>query len=388
MANDPMWDPARGQIVRSRREEMRYTRDAVIAALPREYPLSVSGLKNIEAGKVTRPRSDTLRALAKVLRLDPAALGLFEPGSHRGDDPSAIVRSARATARDRLRAYQTRLNELFEGHAVLLAAPEMSPELEHLGELSVTEDVASRASRFRASLLAQHRPNDGHAVLAEDPRWHISPVALRYWSTDYASVRATRECAAELPYEQRRGARPRVLSASGVFVHAEGGQLLLHQRGIESATYPGAWHTLGGAYIPGIYSDHHGRDVDLGFTLTREVLEETKLSVDVDAQPLTWVFASEPETAFVQYVALGVALRTVRTQDHRFEGKARPVAFEALPRQLLENEDWVPTGKLHVLAWLAAGAPGAAGSTFAEYDSSSLLEKALAQGVPFRRTAT
>ena len=108
----------------------------------------------------------------------------------------------------------------------------------------------------------------------------------------------------------------------------------------------------------------------------REVQEETEIRIIPEPWPV--VAAEETTTGFVQYVFLGA--RTP-TEEHRenWEGRLRWLPFAKLEGELTQNERWVPSGKLHLLLWLAAGAPGAPGARFGDHDAHGLLRVVLEQ---------
>lgn len=108
----------------------------------------------------------------------------------------------------------------------------------------------------------------------------------------------------------------------------------------------------------------------------REVQEETQIRIIPDAWPV--IAAEESTTGFIQYVFLGVRTPTLKFREN-WEGKLRWLAFKDLEHQLTCKEQWVPSGKLHLLLWLAAGAPGAPGARFGDRDAHGLLRVVLEQ---------
>ena len=302
----------------------------------------------------------------------PAEIGRATPS------PSALADASR-----RIASWRDRLNGLFDGYARILSVPAEPLELQQVDEpLPTSPRVQEAAQRWReASLTKPGSVNDPHAVLHGNPTW-IDPVTLFYRATDYAVIRVSDDLGERVPG---------ILSACGVFICAEDREVLLHFRDPRSRTYPLRMHTIGGAFQP----EWPGRgpgDETLLITLWRECVEESRISyADVD---VPFVMAEETKTGFVQYVALGVELDRLRKFTRKFEGTTRRVSFDDLPAEVLQNADWVPSGKLHLLLWLAAGAPGAPRASFGKYENAdSLLDEVLrrfgpgdAETLPFDRT--
>jgi 8-oxo-dGTP pyrophosphatase MutT (NUDIX family) len=255
------------------------------------------------------------------------------------------------------RHWLERLNAAFAGWMTLHGLSRSVPLVRMAGEhpLTAEERAAARAERAR---IVGKKPNDLHAVLSRQPVWSDNPVVFEVWTLDFADVATLRKA----------GQQPEIVSAGAVVLCAETRELVLHRRSKESATYPGALHIVGGGYIP----PGRGREGDglsLLNTVRREVLEETRVSVTWSELPPV-LLAKELATGFIQVVLLGVNLTAAEVErlDHGFEGESLRVRFDDLPRLLQRHDapdsgavsaDWVPTGKAHVLAWLALGAPGA-----------------------------
>jgi len=173
-------------------------------------------------------------------------------------------------------------------------------------------------------------------------------VHLAVRTLDFAGVRALR----------LEGRRPLVLSAGALLVCSATQEVLLHRRGLNMDKYSSCLHTTGGGYMP---PSSHGRDdgTSLRATAEREVHEETRLALPPGASPPR-LLAQELATGFIQLLYLGFDLprAAVERAQPNWEGHIERVPFSALHAVLLRS-DWVPSGKAHVLAWLALGAPGA-----------------------------
>jgi 8-oxo-dGTP pyrophosphatase MutT (NUDIX family) len=192
------------------------------------------------------------------------------------------------------------------------------------------------------------RPNDLHAVVIGEPQWLSDPPQFRAKTLDFASVCALRN-------ENRK---VRILSACAVIVCPDEEVVLLHVRGSDVATYADHLHTLGGAFIP------PGSCVDADRTslrsaCVREVHEEVQLALSGDKFP-PMVMSEELSTGFIQLVFLGfgVGLKSLTRLEGNWEGKPSRIPFAQLPA-MLQTGPWTPSGKSHILAWLALGAPNA-----------------------------
>lgn len=249
------------------------------------------------------------------------------------------------------------LNERFASHAVIRSLSALEPELHELGALSFEAGIATAAAAIRPTLSV----NDGHAVLAEDPpSWTAARVRLRFHTADFATIRALRDA----------GRRPRIVSASAVLFSKKRRLLHVHLRSAGSDTYPGLLHTYGGAYLP-----HPARpDGNLLFTLQREVHEESSSTPAAPSRATVTMLSEELTTGFIQCVFLGIDMDLSKRASETYEGRACPIPFDELEDELLWGA-WVPSGKLHVLAWLALGAPGLAPSqTFGQRSARGLFE--------------
>ena len=240
-----------------------------------------------------------------------------------------------------------RLNAAFSGEVQIYCQTSKEPVLHIEGEYQLTDLQKEDATKQREVLRHEGRPNDMHAILVEEPTWQATPVHMRVQTIDYAGIIALRN----------EGRRPQVLSSGALILSRELGQILLHRRGTNVAWYSSHLHIFGGGYMP---PSNQGRDdgKSLRATAEREVLEETKLSLPPEAAP-PMILAKEITTGFIQLVYLGfdVPATAVSRVNGNWEGYMEAVPYEALPG-LLQQPGWVPSGKAHVLAWLALGAPG------------------------------
>lgn len=269
-----------------------------------------------------------------------------------------------------------RLNAAFTGAAVVHCVLRQEPRIVIEGPAELSPEERDLAERRRSEFPAQGIVNDPHAILTRTPVWSDNPVVFNVRTLDFAAVSAMRHF----------GKRPALLSG-GALVFCEATQeLLLHRRAENSATYPGSLHILGGGYMPpgvsGRNFDQHG----LVDTARREVLEEARVSLALETLP-PMLLATESTTGFVQFVLLGVNLTRfdMERASPNWEGSGLTrVAFGQLYESLVHADShdatashvgWVPSGKAHVLAWLALGAPGAKSPLrFGRYSATELFE--------------
>lgn len=243
-----------------------------------------------------------------------------------------------------------RLNAHFAGHVRVLGQSKREPDIRVERNFKLDAEQKRLAKEEQQRLKRENRPNDPHAVLVTEPQWDADPIQFVAQHIDYAGVCALR----------RQGAKPQVLSANALIVCRESRQLLLHERGPTVRTFPSCIHTLGGAYVPpgprSVDPDRRG----LRSTLEREVHEEAQLALSGSEFPPMMV-AKELDTGFVQLAFLGFAAKAsaLSRLEGNWEGNPLLISFDAIPGLLLHAPNWVPTGKAHVLAWLALGAPNA-----------------------------
>ena len=262
-----------------------------------------------------------------------------------------------------------RINSCFRGRVDVLGQTAREPRLRIEGAHTLTDEQNQVAQTEKQCLLDENRPNDSHAILINEPLWLADPIECIAKTLDYAGVRALRA----------EGFKPAILSASAVIVCRETRELLLHMRGSSVATFPNCLHTLGGAYIPGSPANVDPDRGGLRKTLIREVNEETQLSLSDEIFP-PMMLCKEIDTGFVQLVFLGFGVKKNMLLQlfGNWEGTPQVVSFDKLPDLLLQPHDWVPSGKAHILAWLALGAPNAGRSPlFGTFSAGKLFDAAV-----------
>ncbi len=262
-----------------------------------------------------------------------------------------------------------RLNAHFKTEVRLFSFSDTLPELEVTGALALPPELPQSAARHRDILENMRRPNELHAILTAagtTPDYKNMPRSLQVKTLDFAGICAMRE----------HGHKPAIVSACAVLVCAENQEIILHRRSADAATAPGQLHTIGGAYLPpsGSNSSNAGDSGGLADTVLREIAEETGLHLQMPALP-TILCSQELATGFIQFVFLGIPVPASLSAHLRgnWEGSIVRLGFDDM-RRALANPGWVPSGKAHVLAWLALGAPGIhASQTFGGLGAAELF---------------
>ncbi|MCC6624133.1 MAG: hypothetical protein IT385_22950 [Deltaproteobacteria bacterium] len=311
-----------------------------------------------EYGVKSMPNSSTTTQLLDLLGVPLDELNARLLG--REPESASAAPAIDATAA-RLAAWLPRILPLFEGHVRVLTV--LGDHLPRIAKWDAELDP--EVSRLADELRPKLRLNQAMLLVSRSVDWSSRPLTLPGLEVDFAYVQALRKL----------GQRPPVLSASGVVTVAQTPGLALHLRAPLSATYKECFHTLGGALHPDDASlERVGADRTLHDTLERELVEEARIRVDPEGAFA--VLLEEERTGFIQYLALD--LTTARLPpEHNAEGIAQLVTFDRLLEALLERK-WVPTGRLSVLLWLAAGAPGAGPRAFAGLGADDVLQRVLA----------
>ncbi|GGC77482.1 NUDIX domain-containing protein [Undibacterium terreum] len=258
----------------------------------------------------------------------------------------------------------------FHSEASVFGLYKALPQLQTTGAFPFPPELQEDAERHRERLHKLQRPNEWHALLQSPMAAGQLPATLNLQTLDFAGICALRE----------HGHKPAIVSTCAVLVCAERREILLHRRSLDSATEPGALHTIGGAYTPRIrQADQGPADIHgLLDTVRREIAEETSLRLAISPLPPV-LCLQELASGFIQYAFLGVpvAANAMDALQSNWEGSIARVRFDDL-RELLAAPGWVASGKLHVLAWLSLGAPGAgSGSKFGGLGAQELFRSAI-----------
>ena len=110
--------------------------------------------------------------------------------------------------------------------------------------------------------------------------------------------------------------------------------------------------------------------------IKREIFEESSLNVNFDPSP-SIIVSEEISTGFIQIVFLGITIRKedLLNIESNWEGVVRKFQFSEL-EELIKSDNVVPSGKAHLMAWLALGAPNSRNIVrFGDHSSYSLFEE-------------
>lgn len=246
-----------------------------------------------------------------------------------------------------------RLNAMFENEVKIYRRYSKEPEIHIEGtvELTPEQEKFAEMKRHQINERTPIGANDPHAILTHDPHWDDDPVHLHVKTLNYASVCALREPGIS------SNVKPEIISANALIICQETKEIVLHRRSEDSATFPGRLHTFGGAYWPSKINEK-GEDL-LSHTAMREVQEESKASLNIVDNPPIMLVMKEIDTGFIQLAFIGVNISQKQVEKLREnpEGKITLVSFDDLGRRLKAERDWVPTGKVAIMAWLALNAP-------------------------------
>lgn len=223
------------------------------------------------------------------------------------------------------------------------------PRLEIKGPYPLTDEQTTAIDLMRPTIEI----NDPHAMLIQEPDLMHSPVHLRAQTLDYAALEMLRK-------EEKH---QHILSAGAVIVCPEARTLVFHHRSTRSRTFPDCIHIIGGAYQPpGVRPGVDYDSLSLKSAAQREVKEETNAVITCDNFP-PMLLAEERSERFFQFVLLGteISANQLKSMKENWEGEGIvKITFDQLRAFLVAPpKPWVPSGKAHVLAWLALGAPGA-----------------------------
>jgi 8-oxo-dGTP pyrophosphatase MutT (NUDIX family) len=267
--------------------------------------------------------------------------------------------------RETVADWRARLAAAFAGEAMPLGLARAMPAVRARGPAALPAAVGAPAAAERARLTRLGRRNEAHAILTREPDWTAEVPRFEVALLDYAALTALR----------RLGRRPPVVSAGAVVLCRARRTLLTQRRSRAVAHYPGRRHLFGGAFDP----DRDEPAGNLRATAARELAEEARLPLPDGATPPV-LLAREVPTGFVQalYLGIDVPADAAVAAGGTWEGTVESVGFDALP-EALAADDWVPSGRAAVFAWLAQGAPGAgAKAAFAGLGPVQLFDRLVA----------
>lgn len=317
-------------------------------------------------------KHDVLEALAAIVIVLSAVVGLtrFLRRTARRKFQKSISNGRRTSTTDITPApsyeeIRLSLNSRFVDECeIIRVIPNrvQEPRLDPLGQY---DDPAihlhlQEINRLRRTLAAHQRDNQPQAILCETSALDDNPPTLQYKTIDYAACQTLR----------LNHFRPPVITAGVFLCCSQRASVLLHRRSPQSATYPNHLHVFGGAYVP----EGNRRERGLTETMVRELREETRGEFTTTAlkEFAFSIFAKEITTGYFQYFKFAIDI-TADEAEHLAaetpEGRVVHCQFDDW-RKVLERSDWVPSGKMLFLLWLAAGAPITAGKSAVDPSSA------------------
>lgn len=231
------------------------------------------------------------------------------------------------------------LNQLMHGQARLVGFTMFEPQLIEQAGSQIPE--ANQRDPIHAILVDDMDLTPG----ANIPTWH-------YRRINYSTACSMRA----------QGQRPALLTGNAILCCSKKQEVYVHLRRPDLDTMPKRLHFFGGKYIcsPRIADDEES----LRHTTVREVAEETRAHIKIDHAALAFISVEEP-TGFIQLVYPGVDLAedAVPSIWGKSEGRVVVCPFHQL-ENLLRSSNWVESGRMAYLAWLALGAPLTSGHSF------------------------
>jgi hypothetical protein len=247
--------------------------------------------------------------------------------------------------------WRQKLNQAFEGVANVSDTLAREMSLTSIGSYQVeptaaTDDLRDRILEVRkANGEPGKDSNQFHAVIAWDDFGSDASPAWQYYETDYATLRALGDFGLKVPG----------LYAGAVVTCSKRQLVYLHRRSPTVDRYQNQFHTMSGNFVP---RGDFKRDMNgLRDTARREIFEEMTVAIDVDAQRYPTILIHELETGrwMCSYLGVDIPEEEADRIHSSPEGEVVPVPFARLG-EFLEREDWVQSGRLNVLSWLALGA--------------------------------
>jgi hypothetical protein len=270
--------------------------------------------------------------------------------------PLASNREAPAWMRD--------INDRMEADATIIRCVESPPIIHMTASLAVDGKTEALARNEREAIHARAVADEPHALLSDEQvNWPDEVIALRCESAPFSVITALRKQKRAVPY---------ILSAGALVCCAERGVVYLHRRSGPPATeyFSLHLHTFGGHFHASA-SSAVVYDLNLHETAKREVREQlhhNDLMIPEGIPALlSFEHGRDVPKGYLQYYYLGINLPAAADDVVQYNQRLHPPVEGAIERlafpgqledRLLdEDEAWVPSGKMQVLAWLAMGAP-------------------------------
>ncbi len=176
----------------------------------------------------------------------------------------------------------------------------------------------------------------------------------------YSHVSAIRETITSL--DRYKNKSPQVITAGTLLVCPENRQIVVQHRQ-NTETHPDHYHTFGGAYRKTEFFEEIDFNIandrnSLKFTLVREVFEETNIVLNKDNIYDEYCVVRQNDDGYIQFYSICAKITSADMDNLQGidEGSVVIIDFDDLERELME-QNWVPSGKMHILIWLAFGAP-------------------------------
>lgn len=250
---------------------------------------------------------------------------------------------------------QQRLRHEFRDQLELIAFLEAEPTIEIICKVILTEQQQHQAHQFARQLHQSGKPDDPHVIVVSglDEQAQNAPSSANPRRLQVQEILFSELCAL-----RAEGQRPAILSASAVLICEDTQEIILQRRAADVATHVNCLHIIGGAFHPG--QDRSNGQASLLATIQREVKEETGITIPLQQLQQAWPssrplsLVKEKTTGFVQCAAIGISVSAQALQQlqENWEGNLLRVGWHELP-DLLKDPSWVPSGKAHVMTWLA-----------------------------------
>ncbi len=264
-----------------------------------------------------------------------------------------------------------RLDSVYPDDVRVIGTTDREPALIDDGAATTPASLAAahRAETARMARVGQR--NESQAVVAAPVAHADGRYLVRFRTLDYALRSLAREAFA---------APLSAVSGTVVPVCPELRCLYVQRRAASLDTHPGKLHTFSGAFLPAQPDPAKPHDsLSVAQTARREFAEETGVVLDAVRAPAILV-DHELRVGALEFVWLGVRLDPgqAAAMAESDEGAIAALPFGALADWLVgAHGGWVPAGRIHILAWLALGAPipRAAPPLFAGESAAALFDR-------------
>jgi len=261
----------------------------------------------------------------------------------------SIIGKEQLSTKEDINVIIRELNRYFHNEVKLHQIFENIEPIIEINEVYNSDFCTAKEIEVKNQIIRQDGfDNEPHALLESYTDLGNTPIVFDAKKTYFSTILCLRD----------KNIKPNIISAGAVLIDNEKKVLIVHQRSLNSATYPGYYHILGGAFLPKMNNYSTTYDTTLKYTVIREIAEETNSEIEIknlnDVRYRT--FSEELTTGFIQYEFLGATVNIKGNGHGNWEGNLIHIPFSELEDKLIKL-NWVPSGKMHILAWLALGAP-------------------------------